>query len=128
MPLSRAFRLPTCPAVLSLAIACLCLLCSALLFAQGTGGRIIGRIADPSGAVLASVKVTLTNEATGVSHQTESNGNGDYAFPEVPVGTYTLTFDLTGFKTSVGKGIVVELNQVVTFNSTLQIGETKEVV
>ncbi len=39
-----------------------------------------------------------------------------------------MTFDLQGFKTSVGKGITVELNQVVTFNSTLQIGETKEVV
>ena len=106
----------------------MCLICSTLVLAQGTGGRIIGRVADPSGAVLANVKVTLTNEATGVSHEAQTNASGDYSFPEVPVGTYTLTFDLQGFKTSVGKGITVELNQVVTFNSTLQIGETKEVV
>ena len=109
-------------------LAVVCLICSTLVFAQGTGGRIIGRVADPSGAVLANVKVTLTNEATGVSHEAQTNGSGDYGFPEVPVGTYTLSFDLQGFKTSVGKGITVELNQVVTFNSTLQIGETKEVV
>ena len=50
------------------------------------------------------------------------------SFPEVPVGTYSLSFDLAGFKTNVGKGITVELNQIVTLNSTLQIGETKEVV
>jgi outer membrane receptor protein involved in Fe transport len=111
-----------------LIVVCLCLIASTLVLAQGTGGRIIGRVADQSGAVLANVKVTLTNEATGVSRGTQTNASGDYAFPEVPVGAYTLTFDLQGFKTSVGKGIPVELNQVVTFNSTLQIGETKEVV
>ncbi|MGH9641918.1 MAG: carboxypeptidase regulatory-like domain-containing protein, partial [Terriglobales bacterium] len=111
-----------------LAVASFIVICSALMFAQGTGGRIIGRVADPSGAVLANVKVTLTNDATGVSRETKTNASGDYGFPEVPVGTYTLSFDLQGFKTSVGKGVTVELNQVVTFNSTLQIGETKEVV
>lgn len=111
-----------------LVASCLCFIYSTLALGQGTGGRIIGRVADPSGAVLANVKVTLTNEATGVSREAQTNGSGDYGFPQVPVGTYTLTFDLQGFKTSVGKGVTVELNQVVTFNSTLQIGETKETV
>jgi hypothetical protein len=128
MPQSRTFRLTRRLSDTCLAIACLCLICSTLVFAQGTGGRIVGRVADPSGAVLANVKVTLANEATGVSHEAETNGSGDYGFPEVPVGVYTLTFDLQGFKTSVRKGVPVELNQVVTLNSTLQIGQTKEVV
>ena len=47
----------------------LCLICSTLVVAQGTGGRILGRVADPSGAVLADAKVKLTNEATGVSRR-----------------------------------------------------------
>jgi outer membrane receptor protein involved in Fe transport len=111
-----------------LMVVSLCLVCSTLLLAQGTGGRILGRVADTSGAVLGGVKVTATNEATGVGRDTQTNGSGDYAFPEVPVGTYTLTFDLQGFKTSVSKGVKVELNQIVTFNSTLQVGETKELV
>jgi hypothetical protein len=106
----------------------LCLICCTLMSAQGTGGRILGRVADPTGALLAGVKVTATNEATGVTRVTETNGSGDYGFPDVPLGVYTLSFDLTGFKTNERKGIAVELNQVVTFNSTLQIGETKEVV
>src|ERR1700733_196230 len=127
MPQSRTFRFARCMAIVCLAIACLCLMCSTLL-AQGTGGRIIGRVADSSGAVLANVKVTLANESTGITRESQTNGSGDYGFPEVPVGTYTLTFDLQGFKTSVGKAITVELNQIVTFNSTLQIGETKEEV
>src|SRR5262249_20053830 len=64
----------------------LCLIGTTLVTAQSTGGRILGRIADPSGAVLANVTVTLTNDATVVSSSTTTNGSGDYVFPQVPVG------------------------------------------
>jgi len=111
-----------------LIVVSLCLVCSTLLLAQGTGGRILGRVADSTGAVLAGVKVTATNEATGVSRETATNDSGDYGFPQVPIGVYTLKFDLTGFKTNERHGIQVELNQVVTFNSVLEIGQTKEIV
>jgi len=112
----------------TLTVVSLCLVCSTLLFAQSTGGRILGRVADPSGAVLANVKVTATNEATGVPRSTTTNDSGDYVFPEVPIGTYTLSFDLAGFKTNVRKGILLELNQVVTFNSVMQVGQAQELV
>ena len=111
-----------------LAVLSLCLICSTLLSAQSTGGRILGRVSDSTGAVLAGVKVTATNEATGVSRETQTNENGEYGFPQIPVGTYTFSFDLTGFKTNERKGILVDLNQVVTLNSVLQVGETKETV
>ncbi len=113
--------------------ACSGLLAAVLLvcvptFAQTTGGRLLGRISDPTGALLAGTKVTLTNEATGVTQTTQSNKTGDYQFVEVPVGRYSLQVDQQGFKTAVKKGIVVEINQVVTMNMTMQIGEAKEVV
>ncbi len=123
MTLSKPF-----PIAKFVAVMALCLMCSTLVVAQGTGGRILGRVADPSGAVLADAKVKLTNEATGVMQEAQTSGSGDYGFPQVAVGTYTLTFDLQGFKTSVRKAVTVELNQVLTLNATLQIGETKEVV
>src|SRR5947209_6862635 len=47
------------------------------LFAQGTSGRIVGRVSDSSGAVLADVKVTLVNEATNVSRDMVTSANGD---------------------------------------------------
>jgi len=109
-------------------ILSLCLICSTFLSAQGSGGRILGRVSDQSGALTSGVKVTATNEATGATHQTQTNATGDYAFPAMPVGTYTLTFDMAGFKTNILKGITVEINQVVTINSTLQIGQAKELV
>ncbi len=114
--------------ICGLVVASLCLCCTTLVVAQSTGGRILGRVSDPSGAVLAGVRVTATNEATGVSRSTQTNDSGDYIFPELPVATYTLSFDLKGFKTTVRKGVALDLNQIITLNSTLQIGEAKEVV
>ncbi len=109
-------------------ILSLCLIGSTLVSAQGTGGRILGRVSDPTGAILGGVKVTLTNEATGVSSETTTNGNGDYGFPQVAVGVYRMEFDLTGFKKNLQRAVNVDLNQIVTVNSVLQIGATKETV
>src|SRR5436309_7487964 len=97
-------------------------------FAQSTGGRILGRVADPSGAVLANVKATLVNEDTGVSRNTQTSTDGDYAFLEVPVGNYHVEFELSGFKKEVRREVRLELNQVITLNIAMQIGGAKEVV
>jgi Carboxypeptidase regulatory-like domain len=108
--------------------ATVCLALPSALFPQSTAGRLLGRVADPSGAVLAHVKVTLTNEATAISRTVETSDAGDYNFVEVVPGAYTLQFELTGFKKNVQKGVIVDINQVVTLNSTLQIGASQEVV
>lgn len=122
MPTSKSSRFS------GLIVLSLCLVCSTLAYAQGTGGRILGRVSDSSGAVLAGVQVTLTHESTGVSSVATTNAGGDYGFQQVPVGTYRLEFDLAGFKKSVQRGVNVDLNQVVTANSVLQVGATKETV
>ncbi len=109
-------------------VAVFCLTSSTFVLAQGTGGRILGRVADPTGALVAGVKVTLTDQATGAERQTQTNSGGDYTFVEVKPGTYTVTFEQAGFKKNVQKDIIVEVNQVVTLNSTLQIGQTQETV
>ncbi len=98
------------------------------VLAQSTGGRILGRVADPSGAVLANVSVRITNQATGVARDTKTNGSGDYTFVEVAPGNYTAEFEQKGFKRNVQKDVTVDVNQVVTLNSTLQIGATAETV
>jgi hypothetical protein len=109
-------------------VVILCLICSTIASAQSTGGRILGRVADSSGAVLAGVKVTATNEATGANRSVLTNDSGDYVLVEVQPATYTIQFELTGFKKNEQKGIIVDVNQVVTLNSALQIGGSQEVV
>ena len=132
MPSLRARWTKMCLEMMCLKTVCLVVavafLAPTLLPAQGTGGRILGRVSDPSGAVIAHVKVVVTNEATGVSRDAESNDSGDYSFPEIPVGIYTLSFELTGFKKDLRHGVSVDLNQVVTLNMVMQIGQAQEVV
>ncbi|PYX75878.1 MAG: hypothetical protein DMG78_02905 [Acidobacteria bacterium] len=121
MPLRRALRFAVCLAAVSLLIP-------NLLSAQGTSGRIVGRVSDAAGAVLPNVKVTLVNEGTSVSRDGKTNDNGDYDFVQVPVGTYRLEFDLTGFKKNVRRGVSLDINQVITLNVNMQVGATQEVV
>ena len=102
----------TCACLLSLFV-----LSASTLLAQSTGGRFIGQVSDPSGAVLAGVQVTLVNEASGVSRTTTTNESGDFSFLEAPVGTYRFEFDLAGFKNNIRRGVLLQLNQVVTVNS-----------
>src|SRR4029079_16505048 len=87
---------------------------------QFTGG-MRGAVRDANG-VIPGVAVTLTNEATNVSRETVSNGVGQYNFPAVPPGTYTLKSHLSGYKTFESKGLIVGTQQFVTLDVTLDIG------
>ena len=103
-------------------------LLTASAVAQSTSGRLIGRVVDPTGAVLAGVQVTLTNQATSVSRQAQTNESGDYTFVEVVPGTYRVEFEHAGFKKNSQTSVIVDVNQVVTLNSALQLGQVQDVV
>ncbi len=96
--------------------------------AQSTGGRIIGSVTDSSGAVVPGAKITLTNQATGVSYNSESTGTGDFSVLQLPVGVYTVTVDHGSFKKYVRKGVRLELNQVLNLAIAMQLGGANEVV
>jgi hypothetical protein len=121
-----------CPSILRLKTVCLavvaCLTFSSLLSAQGTGGRILGLVSDPTGAVLSGVKVSATNDATGIVRDAVTNDSGEYVFPTLPVGTYTISFDANGFKKGVRRSIALDVNQAITLNMTMQLGESKEII
>ena len=98
------------------------------VMAQSTGGRINGRVTDPSGAVVPDATVTLINESTGVTTHTQSSKSGDYSFPTVAIGTYTIEFEATGFKKLTRKQVALDLNQTLTVNGTLELGSATETV
>src|SRR3974390_1845575 len=95
---------------------------------QSTGGRINGRVTDPSGAVVPDATVTLINESTGVTTHTQSSKSGDYSFPTVAVGTYTIECKATVFKKLTRKQVALDLNQTLTVNGTLELGSATETV
>jgi hypothetical protein len=111
-----------------LALSCALLVMALPAIAQSTGGRILGRVSDNTGAVLSAVNITLVNEATGVSRVVQTNDTGDYVFVEVVPGTYQMEFEHAGFKKNVQKNVTVEVNGVVTLNSVLSLGAAQETV
>src|SRR6266496_3505316 len=93
---------------------------------QFTGG-VRGAVGDANG-VIPGVTVTLTNEATNISREVVTNDVGQYNFPAVAPGTYTLSTKLAGYKTFESKGLVVGTQQFITLDVTLQIGAIEESV
>ncbi|HLK05093.1 MAG TPA: carboxypeptidase regulatory-like domain-containing protein [Candidatus Acidoferrum sp.] len=111
-----------------LVLALLLSIVAAGAYAQSTGGRIRGTITDPQGGAVVGAKVTLINSGTNTSRTADADSNGAYLFLEVPVGTYEVDATQTGFKKSVQKGIVLNLNEVVSVDLSLQLGGGTETV
>jgi hypothetical protein len=72
--------------------------------------------------------VTAVNDATGVGLTQITNGSGLYSFPSVGVGTYTVTVELTGFKTVRRTGITLVVGTPAIEDITLELGDTREVI
>jgi len=87
---------------------------------------VSGTVKDQSGAVLPGVDVTITNPATSLSRTVVTNERGDYVVPLLPVGTYTFTAELPGFKTASRQGIELQVDQRATVNFEMQVGEVSE--
>ncbi len=90
--------------------------------------RISGTVIDSTGAVVRGAKVTAKNEATGVTYTQNTTEAGLYAFPGLTVGSYTITVELSGFKTANRTGVVIEVNTPVTADMTLEVGQTTDIV
>jgi hypothetical protein len=75
-------------------------LTSTVLFAADPTGTIVGRVLDPTGAAVVDARIAATAPTTGMSRQTTSASDGGYVFPLMPVGAYTLTVEVSGFRRS----------------------------
>jgi hypothetical protein len=113
-------------------VAALALAAAAPAFAQGGGasstGTIQGRITDAQGAVLPGVAVTATSPAMLGSQTTVSSETGNYRFPAVPPGTYTVTYELTGFNGVKREGIIITLGFTANVNVELALATLQETV
>ena len=85
-----------------------------------------GTVSDPTGAVVAGVKITATHTATGASYTATSDKNGLYSFLQLAVGDYTVRAEQTGFKKYQASGIHLDVNQVYNLPVALALGAVSE--
>ncbi len=96
--------------------------------AQETLGAITGTVIDTSGAVVPDTTVKAVNLATNLEVVAHTNSNGSYLVPELPGGTYKVSFTKDGFKTETHTQILVNGNRTTTVDATLAVGAVSSTV
>jgi len=89
-----------CARELTILIALTVVLFSGTAYSQLSSASVTGVVRDPSGSLVAGVKLALTNLDTTVKHTAESNSAGNYVFLSIPPGNYSLEATAPGFQTS----------------------------
>ena len=93
---------------------------------QETRGSLLGRVADPSGAIMPGVNVEIVHTQMGGSTKTTTNQDGMYQALYLLPGMYKVTAQSTGFKTLVRDGIEIRINDRVELNLTMEVGAATE--
>ena len=114
--------------VRSYRIAIALILMALAALAQSDRGTITGTVADPTSAVVPDAKVLLANAQTGAQYQTLSTSTGNYTFASLPMGTYNLTVEVSGFKKFTQEGIQVAVAQTARVDLVLQVGSASDAV
>ncbi|HYL15113.1 MAG TPA: TonB-dependent receptor [Terriglobales bacterium] len=96
--------------------------------AQSETATVSGTVTDSSGAVLVGIKITIVNDDTNVSVETKTNGAGVYNIPSLRPGRYHMFVEQQGFKQVAVRDLVLNVQDVINRNFTLQVGATFETI
>jgi hypothetical protein len=94
--------------------------------AQVLYGSISGIVTDQANAVVPKATVTVTNTSTGFSHEVTTDDAGYYSVPNLPLGTYDLTVNASGFRPLTQKSVNVLINNVTRADARLEVGALTE--
>ncbi|MGA7294810.1 MAG: TonB-dependent receptor, partial [Terriglobales bacterium] len=100
----------------------------ALSSAQDATGRIFGTVYDQQGAVIPDVHVTVTNTATQDARSATTNKQGVFQLLALPIGTYIVTADHTGFRTVVSQAQKLLINQALRIDFKMEVGAANQTI
>jgi hypothetical protein len=103
-------------------------LAAASAFAQTPTASVVGRVVDPSGAVVPGISVKISNVETNQSAETTTNAVGDYTVPFLIPGRYVLEASGAGFRTYQHAGFTLQLDQELRLDIRLEVGALSETV
>src|SRR6202789_2910727 len=120
---------PMCRNLSLLGLLAFAIVCMALpAAAQDTAAQLAGTVQDASGGGVPHAHLTIANQDTNLTKQTDSDGTGAYVFRELPPGPYTLSVSMSGFQSFVEKGIQLTVEQHATLPVSLKVGSNSETV
>jgi hypothetical protein len=95
-------------------------------FAQTTSTSIVGTVTDSSGATVTGAKVTAVQVRTGVRREDITTSTGDFSFPLLDIGEYSVTVETAGFKATTRGGLTLSINEKLRVDFTLEVGQVSE--
>jgi hypothetical protein len=99
------------------------------LRAQDATGKVAGNVIDPTGAIIAGAKVTVTNIATQISKQATTDKDGFYQVSQLPIGLYEVAAEAPGFARMVVQAKnSLEINQTLRVDLKLEVGNAKDTI
>ena len=104
------------------------ILAAVCAFGQRDLGTITGTITDPQGAGVPNARVTITEDATGLSYTVQTSEVGEFVRPLLKAGTYTITVEVQGFRKAEEKGVIVTPGDRIGVNIALQVGQIDQTV
>jgi hypothetical protein len=110
-----------------LSVIALVVSASAAAYGQGSSS-ISGVVTDTAGGTVPGASVTVTNDATKATLEGVTNSSGQFSFPAIPVGTYTVKVTLSGFKAFIANDVRVLGSQPANVPVTLAVGALTEQV
>jgi outer membrane receptor protein involved in Fe transport len=113
---------------LTLVFAMVTLLSAVCTPAQTFRGTILGTVTDSSGAAVPGATVTVKNLGTGLIRTVTTSDDGSYAVPELPIGSYSVSAEKSGFKLGLVTGIAVEVSSERRADVVLQPGQLAQTV
>jgi hypothetical protein len=109
-------------------LVCLALVLAVPAWAQVSTGEIFGKVTDGTGAVLPGATVTLSGSGLIQPLVSVSSESGAYRFPSLPIGTYSVSFELSGFKKLVRDGVIIQAGFNAEISPKLELTTVQETV
>jgi hypothetical protein len=88
---------------------------------MGVYGELYGSVRDPSGGLVPQVKIVLRNELIGFERTVESGPDGSFAAPLLPLGSYELVAEKSGFQKSVVTKILLRADDRLQVDVQLEL-------
>src|SRR5471030_1481667 len=107
-------------------VLAICLLTGAA-FAQSTA-TVQGTVTDPTSASVPNATITVRNQNTGEERTTQSDANGQYVVPSLPVGTYRIEVKSPGMQTTIASDLALEVGRIVRQDFSLKVSVTSETI
>src|SRR6266545_3631869 len=114
--------------IIFLLLLAITFICTSPGLAQSDRGIITGTVTDQQSAVVPNAKVTAIQGGTNVARSTLTSATGVYTLAQLPVGTYRIEIEATGFKKLVRAEIVVNASTSVRVDAALELGAVTETV